>query len=160
MSNAEGRQLGLNLIPAFWREPHQTQLPGTVLFTTPAWGRTDMVRPCWCNGVPVLCEFPPHLSVDGPSIAKVQSALFGRYLLSTRCSSRPGRSLVRSLPLRWTLLLPLERRSRWSKSKEYHNTVPQILKRVVAFTHTDTRYPSIHEEGRVELSPLEDLYYE
>jgi len=75
-SNAQGRQLGLNLIPAFWRVPHQTQLPGTVLFTTPAWGRTDMVRPCRCNGVPVLCEFPPHPSVDGPSIAKVQPALF------------------------------------------------------------------------------------
>jgi hypothetical protein len=46
-----------------------------------------------------------------------------------------------------------------TKSKEYHNTTPQILKRVVAITHKHT-HPSIHEEGRVELSLLEDMYYE
>jgi hypothetical protein len=146
ISNAQGRQLGLNLNPAFWREKHQTELTGTVLFTTPAWGRTDIVRPCRSNGVPVLCEFPPHPSVDGPSIAKVQPALVGRYSLSTRCSCRPGKSCwvitysVRVAPVApddpWfeicpcdgCWLLPLERRSRWPKSKEYHNTVPQMLR--------------------------------
>jgi hypothetical protein len=46
-----------------------------------------------------------------------------------------------------------------TKSKEYHNTVPQIL-REPSHSHTDTRYPLIREEGRVELSPLEDLHHE
>jgi hypothetical protein len=156
ISIAQGSQLGLNLNPAFWRVPHQTQLPGTGLFTTPAWGRTDMVRLCRYNGVPVLCEFPPHPSVDGPSIVKVQPALVGRYSLSTRCSCRPGRSCsvitysvrVASVapdgpwfevfPCDGCWLLPLERRSQWPKSKEYHNTVPQILRESL-HSHTKTQ---------------------
>jgi hypothetical protein len=81
------------------------------------------------------------------------SAGSGRYSLSTRCSFRSGRNLVRSQSLRSTLLLSLELCTQWPKSKEYHNTIPEILRESL-HSHTNAHRHKLSVHPRRKASRI------
>jgi hypothetical protein len=135
-----------------------------------------MVRPCRCNGLPVLCEFPPHPSVDGPLIAKVQPALVVTH--SVRVAPVAPDGAIWSLLTQYALLLsprtvPGSKPAPAMDARFFHWNVAagdQNPRNITTLyhkylesrcVHTETHVnPSIHKEGRVKLSPLEDMYYE
>jgi hypothetical protein len=98
---------------------------GNMLLPWPAWGRTDMIRPCRCYGVPDLLQVPnPILLRMGPQTLKVpHGTVLVLTLRFARSSSRRGPWI--EVSLRWPLKFPLERCSRWQNPRKWHNTLSQ-----------------------------------
>jgi len=120
----------------------------------PAWGRTDMIRPCRCNGVPDLTRVPSP-SCSGWALNRQSSAgtVFGFNSRCARCSSRHGPwfevcSRDGHCSFQWNVAAVEQ------NPRQYHNTVYKYLEsrwnhthRQTQNNHSTTRYPSIVERN-------------
>jgi hypothetical protein len=112
-----------------------------MLLPWPAWGRTDMIRPCRCYGVPDLLQVPSPSSCGWVLTAKGSADTgLGSTLRFARCSSSLG-------PWSEAPLIPgLDCFSRWWTQSTYHNTVTNTYGDAAVLIRVTTHH-KFHMDG-------------